>query len=101
MNDETPAEWRARVQREAEEVRQRVESQLQAVADRDGLTLDHARALIERWAWPISFAIPAACDKAIANHPDWQTWCDAQRDSVTWESWQAYKAERLRKLDRL
>lgn len=47
---------------------------LKIIAERDGLTVDSARVLIEMWAWPIGLALKPAYDKAVENHPDWQQW---------------------------
>lgn len=65
---------------------------LRAIADRDGLTADAARVLIETWAWPLGLAIRPAYEKAIENHPHWQAWRDEKRDDVpSLAEWEAHK----------
>jgi len=61
---------------------------IEVVAQRDGLTPGAARVLIERWAWPLGLALGPAYTKAHDNHPDWQLWLLAERDtSPSLETW--------------
>lgn len=63
---------------------------LALVAERDGLTQEQARVLIEMWSWPIGMAIQPAYKKAQENHPDWQEWRDGKRDEVpSFAEWRA------------
>lgn len=63
---------------------------LELVAERDGLTQEQARVLIEMWSWPVGMAFQPAREKARENHPDWQTWRDEKRDEVpSFEEWRA------------
>ena len=65
---------------------------LNRIAERDGLTVDAARVLIEMWAWPLWLAIQPAYEKARDNHPDWQSWRDEKRDAVpSLTEWDAMK----------
>jgi hypothetical protein len=68
---------------------------LKTIAERDGLTIDQARVLIEMWAYPIGLALKSAHEKAQSNHPHWQAWCAAQRATVpSLTEWQTRTAEK-------
>lgn len=63
---------------------------LTVIAERDGLTVDMARVLIEMWAFPIGLALQPAYEKALGNHPDWQIWRDEERNTaLSLTEWQA------------
>jgi hypothetical protein len=46
----------------------------ESIAERENMTVEQAFVLVQMWAWPIGMAIAPAYEKALANHPDWQSW---------------------------
>lgn len=52
------------------------------IARREHRSIEEVVTLIERWCFPIAFAIAAAVELALANDPKWRNWVTVHRDWV-------------------
>lgn len=51
-------------------------SDVEIIAAREHRSVELIELVLQRWCFPISWAMPNAIAKALANDPSWRQWID-------------------------